>query len=128
MPRKFIYYAGIGAAGTAAHFAVLFGLVEFLDADPIVGSTLGFIVGAIVNYFLNYKYTFNSNAKHLPTLFRFFIVAFIGSIMNLAIMTFLVGTVSFHYLLAQAISTGVIVVITFLINKIWTFRADKYVE
>jgi putative flippase GtrA len=126
--RQFISYAGIGAIGTAAHYAVLLCLVELLAIDPVVGSTLGFVVGAIVNYLLNYTYTFRSSARHLPTFVRFFSVALVGGIINLAIMELLVYTASLHYFLSQIVATAIVVVVTFLLNRAWTFKIKHYVE
>lgn len=128
MVRQFIYYTGIGAIGTTAHFLVLYCLVEFLDVDPIGGSTVGFFAGAIVNYLLNYNYTFHSSAKIFPSFVRFFSVALLGAMINIAIMKFLIYTVSLHYFMSQIFATAIIVVITFLINKAWTFKGEQHVE
>ena len=58
--KQFVRYAGVGAIGTLAHYGVLIALVQSRATGPLVASTLGFAVGAAVNYLLNYHVTFRS--------------------------------------------------------------------
>ena len=51
--RQFIFFSAIGAVGTAGQYAILLLLVEGLSQPPVLASTLGFIVGALINYILN---------------------------------------------------------------------------
>ena len=119
---QFIRYAGIGAIGTAAHYLTLILLVQFLKIDPVTASAYGFIVGGFVNYFLNYRITFKSDIPHKQAILKFFVIAFIGLAINSMVMTVAIEFFKLHYLPSQVIATGVVLVWTFLGNRLWTFK------
>jgi putative flippase GtrA len=76
---QFARFAGFGIIGTAVHYLILILLVDAGEADPILSSACGFGGGAVTNYFLNYRYTFNSVILHRIGLPKFLTVAFSGS-------------------------------------------------
>jgi len=119
--RQFLTFTGVGAVGTAGHYLTLILLVELFSLDPVVSTTMGFVVGALVNYILNYKYTFVSNKSHRETLIKFFIVAIIGAVINSTIMYIGTKLLIINYLLAQVIATGIVLLQNFVLNKLWTF-------
>jgi len=119
--RQFLIFAGIGAIGTAGHYACLIILVQLQLAAPVIATTVGFAVGAIINYLLNYRFTFNSNKQHRETLTKFLIVAILGAIINASIMSTGIKLLELHYLLIQLLATGFVLVFNFTANKFWTF-------
>ena len=94
-----------------------------LTAVP--ASVAGFTVGAIINYVLNYRFTFNSKKSHKEAMSKFFIVAIIGAIINTALMYVGVNLLHAYYLLAQIAATGIVLLWNFLINKYWTFGLEN---
>lgn len=114
----------MGAIGTAGHYATLIFLVQVIAADPVFATTIGFVVGAVINYLLNYRITFNSNKKHRETLTKFFSVAALGAVINAAIMTTGMNMFEVHYLIIQVVATCFVLVFNFAANKYWTF-ADR---
>lgn len=52
---QFLYFAGVGAVGTLVQYAVLIGLAQISDISPVLTSAAGFVLGAFVNYILNYR-------------------------------------------------------------------------
>ncbi|MGH8547000.1 MAG: GtrA family protein [Methylococcales bacterium] len=119
---QFIQFAGIGVIGTAAHFSSLILLVRLLDVQAVIASGFGFVMGALVNYFLNYAFTFRSNKKHTEALVKFFAVALIGLAFNSAIMAITTTIFKLHYLLGQVIATGSVLIWNFIGNRFWTFQ------
>lgn len=122
---QFLLFAGVGVIGTAVHYSVLVALVQLARADAVMSSTLGFVVGACVNYILNYIFTFNSSERHLDALPKFFTVALLGMVANAAIMAGLVYQAGVHYLPAQIVATVVVLVWNFAGSKIWVFREKR---
>ena len=118
---KFLRFASVGVAGAIAHYAVLISIVELFGARAIVGSSLGFLVGAAVNYVLNYRYTFQSGKKHTETLPKFYLIAVIGFVINGLIVYFLAHVGGANYLLVQVIATAVVLFFGFAANYLWTF-------
>jgi putative flippase GtrA len=125
--RPFVYaflrFAMVGVCGTAAHYSVMGALVEFAHSPVLVASTIGFFVGALVNYALNRRFTFTSDATHIEAMPKFFTVCGLGAIMNWLVVGQLLNFFPMHYLVAQCIATGVVLIWNFAINYLWTFRS-----
>ena len=118
---QFVRYGGAGAVGTAAHFAVLAVLVQLAGASPVGASTAGAIVGAIINYALNYRFTFASRRAHHVALPRFVAIAAMGIVLNAVVLWAALAFVRPHYLVAQVAATGAVLVAGFFANRKWTF-------
>lgn len=118
---QFAKFSGVGAIGTACHYVTLVVLVQSFNAPPLFGSTCGFAVGALVNYYLNYKFTFKSNKSHVEAMTKFFVVAFLGMCLNAVIMFAGMRYLQLNYMLAQIIATGAVLTSNFAFNRFWTF-------
>ena len=121
MAPQFISYAGTGAVGTAVQYAVLIALVQLASVPAVVASTAGALVGALINYVLNHRFTFASRRAHRMALPRFFAIAVVGVLLNAAMMAAILAMVPAHYLLAQVAATVVVLLVGFLANRKWTF-------
>jgi len=119
---QFARYMVVGVFGTIAHYTVLILFVEIIDTDAVVGSSAGAATGAFINYFLNYYFTFQSNRRHVNTIVQFYIVAATGFLWNALFMLLLADMMGIYYLAAQLITTGIVLLWGFWINRIWTFR------
>lgn len=119
--RQFSTFVGVGLAATAAHFAALALVVENEWLGPVAGSAVGFVVGGIVSYSLNRRFTFDSTRSHAGAVPRFMVVAGVAFILNGGLMDLLVHRLGLFYLLAQAITTGLIMLWTFSGYRIWAF-------
>ena len=60
-------------------------LVEQAGVDAVWASTASFLADAIINYGLNYRFTFRSNKPHRETAFKFLAIALTGMVLNGAI-------------------------------------------
>lgn len=119
--RQFSGFAGIGAIGTAGHYLALIGLVQFLGMSPVSASAVGFMIGALINYLLNYKFLFRSRKRHSESMSKFFAVALAGLVLNALVVSFGINAVYLHYVVAQFFATAIVLVWNFSINRIWTF-------
>lgn len=127
MFNQFICFAAVGTVGTLFHYTVLISLVRFLELRPVIGSAAGFAVGALVNYTLNYYITFRSTRSHRAAMPKFYLVALVGLGINTAVMYALNEWLMFHYLVAQIITTGAVLLSNFIGNKLWTFKEVAHV-
>jgi putative flippase GtrA len=119
--RQFAGFAGMGVIGTTGHYATLIGLVQLAGLIPLLATTAGFIVGASINYILNYKFIFRSNKRHAEALSKFLVVATAGLGLNTMTVWFGIDVERWNYLVAQLAATGVVLVWNFSVNKAWTF-------
>lgn len=122
LSRQFLLFACVGAGGTLAHYAVLIAVVEAGGLSPLAGAAAGFIVGGLVNYVLNRSVVFRSDRAHTEALPRFFIIAGTGLLWTLLLMAGMTDGLGIPYLAAQVLTTGILLVWHYLLNRIWTFR------
>ena len=120
--QQFVRFALVGAGGTTGHYIVLLTLVELGIAAPVLASTIGFMTGAVINYFLNHKYTFKSTVRHRWGLPKFLAIASVGMMLNTSIMAWLRTQFDLQYVLAQIVATLAVLVWAFVGNRAWTFN------
>jgi putative flippase GtrA len=118
---QFTRFAMAGGAGTCVHYLVLIALVSLAGIAPGRAAFAGAAVGACVIYLLNRRYTFASSRSHAQALPRFALMAAAGAALNGALVGLLSGA-GVYFLLAQVIATGAILVINFVLSKLWIFR------
>jgi putative flippase GtrA len=118
---QFLRYAGAGAVGTAAQFAILIALVELAGENAVIASTVGAVAGAAINYAINHRLTFSSRAPHARALPRFAAVALVGMALNALVVAGMLAADQGDYVLAQVVATGVVLVFTYASNRTWTF-------
>ena len=107
----------------AAHFCALWLLVEFCGANATAASAIGFCVATVVNYSLQYHWTFRASGPHSTLFWRYLAVSTTMLGVNTALFWTLCKVVGMHYLVAQIVATGAVVVLNFTINRRYTFVA-----
>jgi len=116
-----------GAIAATVHFGLLILLVEFLAINPTLASTIGFITAILVNYNLQYHWTFTSDNKglHQVVFTRYFLV----TLLTLSINTLLFWTMNeimgYQYLFSQVFATGTVLIINFIVNSKYTFIHNR---
>jgi putative flippase GtrA len=70
---------------------------------------------------LNYRFTFASRRAHHIALPRFGAISVAGIVLNAAVLSVVLEFVRPHYLAAQVVATGTVLIIGFLANRKWTF-------
>ena len=119
--RHFSRYTLVGAVATAVHYLVLVACVEAAGWPAWLGSGLGAVVGAQLAYAGNRWFTFAHRGEIGTSWPRFMLTALGGALLGMAIVALGVR-LGVHYLVAQVIATLTSLVLTFAINRAWTFR------
>lgn len=119
---RFVRFTAVGGVATLIQYVVLVALVQLFNADPVRSSAAGFGVSAFANYGLNSRFTFRSTVAHRRGMLRFGIVCGAGLVLNSLVMAAAVNGLGIHYLLAQVVSTGVVLLWNFALSALWTFR------
>lgn len=117
----FIRYLISGGAAATVHFAVLILLVELFRINPTVASASGFCAAIVVNYTLQYYWTFRTEGAHGKTFLRYVSVTMAMLVINTLLFWFLNTRVELTYLAAQAVAIIIVVVSNFYINQRYTF-------
>ena len=107
---------------TVVHYAVLLTLVELAGMPAAPSAALGALCGAVAAYAINRSVTFTSStASHQQALPRFMLIAAAGAALNGALVWGGVHWLGWHYLVAQALATVLVLGLTFRLNRSWTF-------
>ena len=119
--RHFVRYAAVGAFATAVHYVLLVLGVERGGWPAFAASGFGAVVGAQVAYLGNRWFTFAHRGDVRASWPRFQATALIGALLGMAIVALGVR-LGVHYLFAQVLATLASLLLTFAINRHWTFR------
>jgi putative flippase GtrA len=114
-------YLLVGAAATAAHYAILIALVEVAGAAAAPSAAVGATFGALAAYSGHRRFTFPGKAPHARALPRFLAVAAFGAAANGALVWTGTEVAGLHYLAAQLVATAFVVWSGFMLNRRWSF-------
>jgi putative flippase GtrA len=123
--QQFIRFAGVGSVSAIGHYGLLIALVQIGKVQAVPASAAGALLGASINYALNYRFTFRSSKRHHESMFKFAIVAAIGLGLNTLFMWVGVDLLGAYYLLSQIVTTGLVMLWSFLGNRFWTFQEQS---
>jgi len=123
--RQFVSFAGVGLIATGIQYVILLFAVQVLHSNAVMASSAGFLLSAGVNYLLNYHFTFRSESSHLTAASRFAIIAGAGFVLNTALMYLLVQLLHVPYVLSQLLTTGAVMMWSYLGSALWTFAGSK---
>ena len=121
LSRQFVNFVIVGIAAAVVHYSVLIGLVEGAKAGTVVATLAGYIGGGVLSYWLNRRFTYRSDRPHGEAAWRFALVAGVGFLLTGALMQLFNGLWGWPYLLAQLVITGIVLIWSFVANRIWTF-------
>lgn len=121
LSRQFAAFFGAGLAAAVAHYGLLILLVERGGFHPVPSTLAGYVAGGLISYGLNRKHTYQSSRPHREATWRFALVAFVGFLVTWFLMHAFTVWVGGPYLPAQIITTGVVMLWSFMAHKIWTF-------
>lgn len=120
--RQFATFFGVGLVAAIVHYGLLVSLVEGYRLEPVRATLVGYVGGGVVSYLLNRRHTYGSERPHMEAAWRFAAVALVGFGLTWAVMALLVRAIGVPYLPAQVVTTGIVLIWSFLANKLWTFR------
>lgn len=121
---EFVKYSLVGVIGTALHTLTLYIGVEYLSLNPLLSSSLGFILSLLVSYLLNSAWTFDSGSN-VRILVKYIIVCLSGFLLNLVLIYLFSYVILHNYMYGQYIAIILVPLFNFALNKIWAFKEQK---
>jgi dolichol-phosphate mannosyltransferase len=121
---QLIRFATVGASGYVVNLAVFAGCVHLLGIDYRLSAVVAFVVSVVNNFWLNRHWTFEAKKEH--PIFqgaRFFAVSLVAFAFTYAVLVTLVSTAGMTKVVAQAIAIAAGTPLSFLGQKLWSFRA-----
>jgi putative flippase GtrA len=113
-------YALVGGVATAAHYLLLWALVEGGHWPPPWAAGAGAVLGAQLGFVGNRVFTFAHRGPAWRAWWRFQATALLGALTSMLVVALGVRG-GLHYLLAQALATALVLVLGFAVNRRWTF-------
>lgn len=122
LATKFVKFLGVGVIATGFQYVLLVIFVELFAMQKVFASGLSYCLSAVLNYSLNYHFTFRSQADHKKAFIKFALVALVGLGANVGLFGLAHHTLGLHYVVAQLVATGGVLVWNFLANNFWSFK------
>lgn len=121
---QLVRFATVGASGYVVNLAVFAACVHLLGIDYRVSAVIAFAVSVVNNFWLNRHWTFD--AKHEHPMFqgvRFFAVSLVAFGFTYIVLVALVSGAGLPKVVAQAVAIAAGTPLSFLGQKLWSFRA-----
>jgi putative flippase GtrA len=119
--RQFIKFSGVGTVNTLIHLVVTVGLVELLQANPVIANVAAFVTANGFSFWANSRWSFQATMNR-QRFFKFFAVSTAGLLLTIIVSGF-AQAMHWHYLAGVALLFCVLPVLTFVFHKYWTFSS-----
>jgi len=118
---QFVKFGIVGVSNTLIAFAVYTLLLKVFGVWYVAASGIGFALGAVNGFMWNRAWTFRGHVGDALTPVRWFVVQSCGLLVDLGLVYLLVDGAGLGKLVGQALTTVIVTVITFFVNRAWTF-------
>ena len=120
--QTFMRFGISGGLSTSLHWCVMALLTYFQLTSPEIATGIGALTGAVLNYFLQYHFTFKTQREHKLAVPAYILVASLGWVLNFAIFWLLHSKLALIPAVAQVLTTGIVTVSNFILYKTVVFH------
>lgn len=121
---QLVRFAAVGAIGYAVNLGVFAFCVHVMRIDYRIADVIAFIISVVNNFWWNRHWTFEARHHHpLAQCARFFAVSLVAFIFQYAVLVTLVSDAGMTKIVSQAIAIACATPLTFVGQKLWSFRA-----
>jgi putative flippase GtrA len=117
----------IGLTAAAIHYWAVVALVELAGVAPLHANVGGFAIAFWCSYFGHRHWTFadRHGIQAVRSFFRFLATALLGFALNQYLFYLLLTYLRLPYFVALAMVVFIVAVMTYLLSRIWAFRAKE---
>ncbi len=121
---QLVRFVTVGASGYVVNLGVFAVCVHLLAIDYRISAVIAFVLSVINNFWLNRHWTFEAKQDHPGfQAVRFFAVSLVAFGFTYVVLVSLVSGTGMSKVLAQAIAIVAGTPLSFLGQKLWSFRA-----
>jgi putative flippase GtrA len=121
---QLVRFATVGASGYVVNLCVFAACVHLLMIDYRISSVIAFVVSVVNNFWLNRHWTFDATHAHpMFQAVRFFTVSLVAFGFTYVVLITLVSGAGLSKVVAQAIAIVAGTPLSFLGQKLWSFKA-----
>ena len=121
LSKQVFRFGCVGTAAAITNLAIVAILVPITHMHPLMANVFAFIIAFQVSFYGHKAWTFQSDANHLSTMSKFFIVASISFALNEGLYALILKLFHFHYMLSLFIVLIIVPPVTFIFSKFWAF-------
>ncbi|MFI3283114.1 MAG: GtrA family protein [Rikenellaceae bacterium] len=122
MLQNFIKFCIVGGSGVFVDMGITYACKEWLKFNKYVANSLGFIVAATSNFFLNRWWTFHSTNGEMSTQYLKFIgISMVGLGINSCVIYLLSDKLRWNFYRSKIGAIGVVTFWNFFMNYLFTF-------
>jgi putative flippase GtrA len=122
--KQFIRFAAVGAAGYAINLGAFALCVHGAKIDYHLAAVLAYAISVLNNFWLNRHWTFDAKHDHAGhQAMRFFAVSLVTFGFTYVMLISLVNGTGMEKVFAQAIAIAAGTPLSFIGQKLWSFRA-----
>lgn len=114
----------VGICATLVHFATLTLAVEAAGVPAALANGLAFCTAVGVTYLGQSYWVFRAPDHSLVRMQKFLLTAVGGLLANVAVMGLVVNGLGLHYRVGFVTALVLVPAATFVVNKLWVFRAE----
>jgi len=120
---KFLKFCIVGCSGMIIDFGTTWLLKEKVKINKYFANSLGFIIAATSNYFLNRFWTFQSENTQVATEYiSFVLISIVGLGINNSVVYILTERVRLNFYLSKLFAVAVVTIWNFSMNCLITFN------
>jgi putative flippase GtrA len=121
---QLVRFAAVGASGYVVNLVVFAACVHVLAVDYRLSAVIAFVVSVGNNFWWNRHWTFDAKHHHpVDQAIRFFTVSLLAFGFTYVVLVGLVSSTGMEKVFAQAIAIAAGTPLSFLGQKLWSFRA-----
>ena len=114
-------YLIAGGSAFVVLMIVLITLVEAFNFNEVLATAIGLICATPVNYLLQKRFVFRCQAPAGKSFFVYCVVTIATMMLNVELFYLILKYSGLHYTLCQALTTAIIVVLNYIVNRHLTF-------
>jgi putative flippase GtrA len=121
---QFVKFGVVGVSNTLLTLLVYTLLLKVFGLWYVAASAMGFAVGAVNGFLWNRAWTFRGHVGDALTPVRWFVVQGCGLLGNSGLVFLFVDGAGAGKLAGQGLTIVIVMMLTFIVNRSWTFRAQ----
>ncbi|MBX9138118.1 GtrA family protein [Clostridium sp. K12(2020)] len=119
---KFIKFGLVGVLNTLINW-IIFAVLNFVGVYYIIANVIAYVIATINSYIWNSRWVFKYKGEDKKeTTTKFILLNLAGLALNTMILYLLVDLIGLNKLIALVITTVIVMVINYIVNKIWVFK------
>ncbi|TRT62760.1 MULTISPECIES: GtrA family protein [unclassified Microcystis] len=120
--KQFSKFFSVGLVCTVFNYVGLYLLTSILGIYYLVSFCIVWLLGNLLGYWLNKKYTFKSPKSIVGEIHKYYLVMLSSLLINLMIIYILVKYFQVWYLIASVLTTILGIFYNFILHKKWSFK------